>query len=157
MVSFPLVPDALTDLLKCITIIHHYDSSILVTTPLCSHNYVLHSTDEEERYRDLSRSHTQMRGESRTPGTSPGPKARDLASRGPHTCDIVLSPMMTGSLLSREAVGAVCACCVYLSPYSFRNEWQRTPVFLPGESQGLGTLVGCCLWGSSELDTTEAT
>ena len=27
------------------------------------------------------------------------------------------------------------------------NEWQPTPVFLPGESQGWGSLVGCCLWG----------
>ena len=32
-----------------------------------------------------------------------------------------------------------------------------TPVFLPGESQGRGSLVGCCLWGRTELDTTEAT
>jgi len=32
-----------------------------------------------------------------------------------------------------------------------------TPVFLPGESQGRGSLVGCRLWGHTELDTTEAT
>ena len=31
-----------------------------------------------------------------------------------------------------------------------------TPVFLPGESQGWGSLVGCRLWGRTELDTTEA-
>ena len=31
------------------------------------------------------------------------------------------------------------------------------PVFLPGESQGLGSLVGCRLWGCTESDTTEAT
>ena len=30
-------------------------------------------------------------------------------------------------------------------------------VFLPGESQGWGSLVGCHLWGRTELDTTEAT
>ena len=29
----------------------------------------------------------------------------------------------------------------------WRRQWQPTPVFLPGESQGRGTLVGCCLWG----------
>ena len=34
---------------------------------------------------------------------------------------------------------------------------QPTPVFLPGESQGWGSLVGCCLWGLTESDTTEAT
>ena len=31
------------------------------------------------------------------------------------------------------------------------------PVFLPGESQGRGSLVGCRLWGRTESDTTEAT
>ena len=38
-----------------------------------------------------------------------------------------------------------------------RRKWQPTPVFLPGESQGQGSLVGCRLWGCTELDTTEAT
>ena len=32
-----------------------------------------------------------------------------------------------------------------------------TPAFLPGESQGRGSLVGCRLWGRTESDTTEAT
>ena len=39
----------------------------------------------------------------------------------------------------------------------WRRKWQPTPVFLPGESQGQRSLVGCCLWGRTELDTTEAT
>ena len=39
----------------------------------------------------------------------------------------------------------------------WRRKWQPTPVFLPGESQGLGSLVGCHLWGHTMLDTTEAT
>ena len=30
-------------------------------------------------------------------------------------------------------------------------------MFLPGESQGRGSLVGCCLWGRTESDTTEVT
>ena len=37
----------------------------------------------------------------------------------------------------------------------WRMEWQPTPVFLPGGSQGRGSLVGCCLWGRTELDMTE--
>ena len=41
--------------------------------------------------------------------------------------------------------------------HAWRKKWQPTPVFLPGESQGLGSLVGCHLWGLTELDTTEAT
>ena len=39
----------------------------------------------------------------------------------------------------------------------WRRKWQATPVFLPGESQGWGSLVGCRLWGRTELDTAEAT
>ena len=39
----------------------------------------------------------------------------------------------------------------------WRRKWQPTPVFLPGESQGQGSLVGCHLWGCTELDTTEVT
>ena len=35
------------------------------------------------------------------------------------------------------------------------RKWQPTPVFLPGESQGRGSLVGCYLWGCTESDTTE--
>ena len=38
----------------------------------------------------------------------------------------------------------------------WRRKWQPTPVFLPGESQGRGSLVGHRLWGRTELDTTEA-
>ena len=47
-----------------------------------------------------------------------------------------------------------------LSPFTFmhcRRTWQPTPVFLPGESQGRGSLVGCRLWGRTESDMTEAT
>ena len=39
----------------------------------------------------------------------------------------------------------------------WRRKWQPTPVFLPGESQGRGSLVGCRLWGRTESDTTEET
>ena len=47
-----------------------------------------------------------------------------------------------------------------LSLFTFmhwRRKWHHTPVFLPGESQGQGSLVGCRLWGRTESDTTEAT
>ena len=37
------------------------------------------------------------------------------------------------------------------------GKWQPTPVFLPGESQGGWSLVGCRLWGRTESDTTQAT
>ena len=47
-----------------------------------------------------------------------------------------------------------------LSLFTFMHwgrKWQPTPVFLPGKSQGRGSLVGCRLWGRTESDTTEAT
>ena len=39
---------------------------------------------------------------------------------------------------------------VWKTPW--RRAWQPAPVFLPGESQGRGSLVGC-----TESDTAEAT
>ena len=39
----------------------------------------------------------------------------------------------------------------------WRRKWQPTPVFLPGESQGWRSLVGCRLWGCTESGMTEAT
>ena len=36
-----------------------------------------------------------------------------------------------------------------------RVKWEPTPVFLPGESQGRGSLMGCRLWGRTELDINE--
>ena len=47
-----------------------------------------------------------------------------------------------------------------LSLFTFmhwRRKWQPTTVFLPGESQGRGSLVGCGLWGCTESDMTEVT
>ena len=41
--------------------------------------------------------------------------------------------------------------------FNWRRKWQPTPVFLSGEFQRQGSLVGCHLWGRTELDTTEAT
>ena len=50
------------------------------------------------------------------------------------------------------------ALCISLFTFMhWRRKWRPTPVFLPGESQGQESLVGCCLWGSHESDTTEVT
>ena len=40
---------------------------------------------------------------------------------------------------------------------SRRRQWHPTPVLLLGKSHGWRSLVGCCLWGHTESDTTEAT
>ena len=58
------------------------------------------------------------------------------------------------------AVHGVAESRTRLSDFTFmrwRRKWQPTPVFLPGESQGRGSLVGCRLWGRMESETTEAT
>ena len=60
----------------------------------------------------------------------------------------------------RAAVHGVAEGRTRLSNFTFmhwRRKWQPTSVFLPGESQGQGRLVGCHLWGRTESDTTEAT
>ena len=39
----------------------------------------------------------------------------------------------------------------------WRRKWHTTPVFLPGESQGWRSLVGCCPWDHTGSDMTEVT
>ena len=39
--------------------------------------------------------------------------------------------------------------------FNQRRQWHPTPVFLPGESHGWRSLVGCSPWGHEESDTTE--
>ena len=44
-------------------------------------------------------------------------------------------------------VGLDWATSLSLFTFMHWRKWQPTPVFLPGESQGLGSLVGFRLWG----------
>ena len=54
-------------------------------------------------------------------------------------------------------VGHDSATSLSLFPFThWRRKWQPTPAFLPGESQGWGSLVGFRLWGRTESDTTES-
>ena len=65
-----------------------------------------------------------------------------------------------GRLQSMGSLGVGHNRATSLSIFTFmhcRRKWQPTPVFLPGESQGRGSLVGCCLWGLKESNMTEAT
>ena len=62
-----------------------------------------------------------------------------------------------------QSIGSIrvehdCVTSLSLSTFlHWRRKWQPTPVFLPGESQGRGSLVGCHLWGRTESDMTKAT
>ena len=63
-----------------------------------------------------------------------------------------------GGLQSMGSLGVGHDQATSLSLFPFmrwRRKWQPTPVFSPWESQGWGSLVGCCLWGRTESDTTE--
>ena len=58
------------------------------------------------------------------------------------------------------AVHGVTKSQTRLSDFTFihwRRKWQPTPVFLPGESHGQRSLVGCSPWDCTESDMTEAT
>ena len=58
------------------------------------------------------------------------------------------------------AVHGVVKSRTRLNDFTFmhwRRKWEPTQVFLPGESQGRGSPVGCHLWGHTESDTTEVT
>ena len=63
-------------------------------------------------------------------------------------------PQSMGSLRVRQDSATSVSLFTFLH---WRRKWQPTPVFLPGESQGRGSLVGRRLWGHTEADTTEST
>ena len=65
-----------------------------------------------------------------------------------------------GALQSMRSLGVGHNRATSLSLFTFmhwRRKWEPTPVFLLGEPQGRGSLVGCHLWGRTESDTTDAT
>ena len=85
-----------------------------------------------------------------------------LASSSPLQYSCLENPMDRGTWW--VAVHGVARSQTRLSDFTlffpfmhWRRKWQPTPVFLPGESQGRGSLLGFCLWGHRESDMTEAT
>ena len=65
-----------------------------------------------------------------------------------------------GRLQSMESLRVGHGWATSLSLFTFmhwRRKWQPTPVFLPGESQGRESLMGCRLWDRTESDTTQVT
>ena len=63
-----------------------------------------------------------------------------------------LSPLPQGLNIRVHLLADVCIISRARS-----RKWQPTPVFLPGESRGQGSLAGCRLWGRTESDTTDVT
>ena len=85
------------------------------------------------------------------------------SSMAPHSSTLawkILWPEEPGRLQSMGSLRVGHDWSTSLSLFTFmhwRRKWQPTPVFLPGESQGQGSLVGCLLWGCTESDMTEST
>ena len=81
----------------------------------------------------------------------------------PHSSTLAWKILWTeepGRLQSTGSLGVGHDWVTSLSLFTFmhqRRKWQPTPVFLPGKSQGQRSLVGCCLWGRTDSDTTDAT
>ena len=72
---------------------------------------------------------------------------------------VVLNPLLV-VLVKHWVVRVRHDWATSLSLFTFmhwRRKWQPTPVFLPGESHGRRSLLGCRLWDRTESDTTEAT
>ena len=83
---------------------------------------------------------------------NPGPEK----AMAPHSSTLVWEiPWMEepGRLQSMGSLKVRHDWATSLSLFTFmhwRRKWQPTPVFLPGESQGRRSLVGCRLWGRTE-------
>ena len=87
---------------------------------------------------------------------------RHLAVTGsePGVTDVVVAPKDTEANLMTSFLAEILKISYRQASKIFwvlRRKWQPIPVFLPGESQGRRSLVGCRLWGCTESDMTEAT
>ena len=84
------------------------------------------------------------------PEKAPAPHSRTLAWKTPWTEE-------PGGLQSMGSLRVGRDWATSLFTFMHWRKWQPTPVSLPGESQGRGSLVGCRLWGRTESDMTEVT
>ena len=62
----------------------------------------------------------------------------------------LMSPALAGEFFTASATWKS-----WVRKIPWRREWQPTPVFLPGKSQGPRSLAGYSSWGPKELDATE--
>ena len=96
------------------------------------------------------------------PGLIPG-QGTSGEGNAPHSSTLAWKIPWTeepGGLQSMGSLRVGHDWAISLSLFTFmcwRRKWQPTPVFLPWESLGWRSLVGCHLWGRTESDATEAT
>ena len=71
-------------------------------------------------------------------------------------CWECLHPVVCSSFLCPERLsGPFSTSNPLFGSFSPRRKWPPTPVFLPGESHGQGSLVGCGPWCGKESDMSE--
>ena len=87
----------------------------------------------------------------------PLPPPADLPNPGIKPVSL-MSPALAAGFFTTAVHGVANSRTLSLFTFiCWRRKWQPTPVCLPGESQGRGSLVGCRLWGLTESDMTEVT
>ena len=81
----------------------------------------------------------------------------------PHSSTLAWKTLWTEEPVGLQSMGSLGVRHDWATSFSlftfmhWRRKWQPTPVFLRGESQGWGSLLGCRLWGRTESDKTEVT
>ena len=129
-------------------------------SPALASGFFISSTTWETPNRAISKAMTGRSWRKKVYSYSPGIAKLAMA---PHSSTLAWEiPWMEepGRLQSMGSQRVGHDWATSLSLFSFmhwRRKWHPTPMFLPGEPQGLWSLVGCRLWGCPESDTTEAT
>ena len=85
------------------------------------------------------------------------PRTMTEKAMAPHSSTFAQKIPWTEEPGRLQSMGSLATSLSLFTFMHWRRKWQPIPVFLPGKSQGQGSLVGCRLWGHTELDTTEAT
>ena len=63
---------------------------------------------------------------------------------------------MVKNLVPNAGDADMLTCDPWMGKIPWRNAWQLTPVFLPGESHGQRSLARYSTWGHKEFDMTDA-
>ena len=129
-------------------------------------NLIKKQNETKQNYKNPTADSTTLNGEKLAfqmrSGIRQGYSLSPEKAMAPHSSTLAWKiPWMEepGGLQSMGSLGVRHDWVTSLSLFTlmhWRRQWQPTPVFLPGESQGRGSLVGCRLWGRTGSDTTEA-
>ena len=88
---------------------------------------------------------------------SQGEEKRRVLLESFQTSSLFSSPLRFLPTWSGEELSWLLVPILQLDTVPCSERFSHSLWFLPEESQGQGSLVGCRLWGCTELDTTEAT